>query len=318
MITVVHIYHKGDSFAANYAMMLCKAIGERAITHVTDSPAELKEMCKTISPDIIHQHGRVDYELPKDRHTRRVLTPHGASFSSFSDFYAIMARSKMEARAIDSPRTEILLNPIITKAVSFDEIANYVLHIYQKVMDSNVLELMSDDTFMALRMLLKAGICGDRKWLGNLKVPDKIDSRQLHIYAYYENVEDIMQRGAEILGVSLPHAHVNMNTAYLPSGYQRPDAMEEPFVTTVLESVADNNLNLRLLVDLYRALRDEKLDEEELMNKLAEEKRDKLLMSLLQVMKEQLLTDEGFMPSIPVDNQETQRLRNLLSNHLKI
>lgn len=318
MIKVIHICHSNDSFAANYANRLCKSFGERVHTRITDSPVELKEMCKTLMPDIIHQHGHVDYELPKGCHARKVLTPHGATFSSYNGFYAILARSKMEARAIDSPRTEIIRNPIITKTVDFDEIAEFILRIYQRVMDTNVLELMSDDTQQALRLLLKAGTTGDRRWLGDMQIPSSPDFRQLAIYAYYENVEEELQRGAEIMDIELPTMYVDMKTSYLPRDYHRPDKMDEPLVPTILESVADNNMNLRLLVDLDRALRDDNLDEEELMKKMAEQQRAGLLLSLLQVLKEQLLTEEGFLPGTPIDNRETQRLRNLLSSHLKV
>lgn len=316
MITVIHIHHKEDSFAANYANMLCKAIGERVLTRITDSPVELKEMCKTMKPDIIHQHGVVDYEVPRHSHTRCILTPHGANITSFKDFYAVLTRSKMEARGYVGPQTEIIPNPIITKTAKFDETADDVLRVYQRVMDSNVWELMNDDTRLMLRLLLKAGICGDRRWLGDIKIPEDPNWRQLLIYAFYENVEEEVQRGAEILNIELPPVRVSMKTAYLPFEFQRPQKMEEPHVPAILESVIDNNVNMRLLVDLDKALRDNNLDEEELMKKLTEEKRDGLFMCLLQLLREQLLTEEGFLPATPIDNRETQRLRNLLSNHL--
>ena len=120
------------------------------------------------------------------------------------------------------------------------------------------------------------------------------------------------------MDIELPTMYVDMKTSYLPHDYHRPDKMDEPLVPTILESVADNNMNLRLLVDLDRALRDDNLDEEELMKKMAEQQRAGLLLSLLQVLKEQLLTEEGFLPGTPIDNRETQRLRNLLSSHLKV
>ena len=38
----------------------------------------------------------------------------------------------------------------------------------------------------------------------------------------------------------------------------------------------------------------------------------------MQVLSEQVLLDEGYMPLDPIDDKQTEHLRKLLTNHLKI
>jgi hypothetical protein len=38
----------------------------------------------------------------------------------------------------------------------------------------------------------------------------------------------------------------------------------------------------------------------------------------MQVLSEQTLQEEGFMPLAPLDDRGTQQIRNAITNHLKI
>lgn len=318
MISVVHIYPKTNSMIANYVSMLTKAMGNHVDNRITDDPGALKEICLTQSPDIIHQHGHVNYALPKGIQARKVVTLHGEKPTNLQDSYVVIARSQMEFDSCDAPRLELLRNPIITKTVTFDGIAEKMVSIYQKVMQTNVLPLMSDDTRKALHLLLKAGVCGDSRWLEDKTIPSTIEWDKLHIVAFFEHVDMLVSRGAKIMGIDMPASTVRMSTSYLPAHYKIPEETSDIQVIPLLEKIAKGDICLLRMAEMYMALTDPNLDEEELLIKLEQKKQIPLMQSILQILKETFYLTEGFMPCMPIDNHETQRIRNRLTNHLAL
>lgn len=315
MMQVIHIYPKDNSMIANYVNMLCKAVGNRIDMRTADQAKTLKDMCLAQEPDIIHVHGEAEVALPAHCRARLVITPHGQPLYHQS-YYAVIARSKMEAQKLNTSRMEIVRNPIITKTTSFDKTADALLQIYKKVMDSDVLAFMDDDTKAALRTLLTAAVYRDRRWTD--KMPANPDWRKLSIYAYYEQVDDYVSQGARILDITLPEPAVGQQTSYLPDSYKRIDEINHFEVLPILEKIRGGELTLRRLVELNIALLQDDLDEEKLLQVLAEKKYISVFSSLLQLLTEQVCLPEGFQPCAPTNNRDTQHLRTLLTNHLKL
>lgn len=317
MISVVHIYSKDDSMTANYVSMLTKAIAHRVDSYIADDATSLKEIIKKHHPDIIHQHGEVTYSMPEN--ARRILTTHGSTaYRDNMAYYVIIARSRMEANTIDKPRTEILRNPIITKTATFEETANRMVDIYRKVMDSDVLPLMDDDTITAMKLMLRAAIFGDRRWVADQTMSATIDWRKLMIYTYYEQVDDYLRQGAQIMGLEVPPYEVQAKTAYLPDTYHRLSNDIDCSVMKLLERIQKGEVTMLRLVQLCIALLQEDLDEEKLLQELDSGKFIPLFTSVLQILKEQFLLSEGFWPCMPADNHLTRHLRTQLTNHLKL
>lgn len=313
MINIVHVYTKNDSMIANYVSMLSKAMKETADIRSTDDLMTFKQICTESKPDIVHLHGNI--RVPQGNY-RLVLTPHGKTVDN-GNYYVVIARSKMEASRTDFPRVEIVRNPILTKTTNIDETARNMLRIYQKVMDTNVLQLMNGDTRQALRVLLKAGICGDRQWVEKQPMPEP-DWRLLSIYAYFEQVSPIVRRGANVLGIDMPDISVSRSTSYLPKSYRPLTEKPDSNVIGLLHDIQSERLTLLRLTEIDELLRREDMDEEKLLIELEEENLKPLFGCLLQILSEQTLFDEGFMPCAPVDNQETQRLRTQLASHMNL
>ena len=142
--------------------------------------------------------------------------------------------------------------------------------------------------------------------------------RLLTIYAYFEQVSPIVRRGAQVLGVAMPDVSVSQSTSYLPKDYRPLKEKPDSTVIELLRDVQAGQLTLLRLTEIDEALRREDMDEEKLLIELEEENLKTLFSCLLQILSEQTLLDEGFMPCPPVDNQETQRLRIQLSRHMEL
>ena len=298
---------------ANYINKLMAAMDGYVLSRQTDEMATFRQMCKDERPDIVHVHAMSSFPAEG---IRMIITPHGRQVD-VNHAYVAIARSQMEARRINAPRIEIVRNPILTKTTTIDETARKLLRIYQKVMDSNVLELMNDETRKALPVLLKAGICGDRRWVENLKIGSP-NWRQLAIYTYYEQVYHIMEHGAQVMSIDFPVSTVTDTTSYLPKSYKLIPEMSDSTVLQLLDSIHSGEVTMLRLTELDAALRMDDLDEEKLLKEIGESGYKQLFSSLLQILSEQTLLDEGFMPCTPIDNQDTARLRSNLKKHLSV
>ena len=319
--SVLHIYPKNDSLIANYVNMLAGAMGQSVSSMSADNLQEAKHYLKEHQPDIVHQHGLVEWAAQlKMGHSRRILTPHGQTVDG-RNAYVVVARSDIEAGMLgDNPRVETLRNPLITKTIRPEEAAERMSRIYQKVMDSDVLPFLSDDSRHALSLLLKVALCGDPRWVGDEKLPADVQWRQLYIYTSHEGVSALLDRGLNLMGLQIP-PHTTP-VSYLPEGYQRPVSRTKAGITELVKEMKrqmqGGRLELMLLCDLHQALRRPSLNEERLLRELEDEKLTGLFASALQLLKEQMLLDEGFMPCPPVDNRTTAQLRTSLTNHMKI
>ena len=308
-------------------------------------------------PDIVHVHGCWKYQVVKSalkayrEGARLVFSPHGGlepwilnerrmteklsktllwQRRLAEHAYVVIAHSTIESDNLGelawNPRVETIRNAVVTNSITEEAMARQTLGIYRKVMDSNTLELMSDDSRSLMAMMLKAAITGDRRWV-TLAHPDSLELisrsmpdnewRNLLIYAEHENVRQLIVRGADLLGMRMPAIDPGRIKSYLPTGYQQPQTK----ATQVVEIVEEMNRSLPTLyhlVALDKALRSGGVDDDKLIACMEEKGMQKYFSRILQLLKEQTLLDDGFLPCAPLDDKQTQSLRNLLYNHLKI
>ena len=237
--------------------------------------------------------------------------------------YVIIAQGSMEAKSLKllgwNPRIETIRNAVITNSITPEAMAQQTKEVYRKVMDSNTLELMSDDSRQLLVLLLKAGITGDRRWITNAQPPSipEDEWRRLLIYADHENVRTVIDKGIRILDLHAPYIDLAHVKSYLPTGYQLPKPAAHDILSLVGE-IIHGALTLRHLVELDRLLRRPDVNDERINNVLDERRQLKYYRRLLQLLTEQTALDEGFLTADPLDDKQTQRMRNLLKKHLRI
>ena len=305
---------------------------------------------ETVStPDVVHVHGCWDYKIAHEAlkahrlGARIVLTPHGGlepwvisdrrqsgkpsttlawQRRLVEHSYVVIAQGSMEAAALDrlgwNPRIETVRNAVVTNTITPEAMALHTQEVYRKVMDSNTLELMTDDSKRMLRMLLKAGITGDRRWVTE-QASDVSEQqwRYLLVYADHENVRTVVDSGARLLGISHPYIETDKIKSYLPTDYSKPKP-EAHDVAGLVSEIHSRKPTLRHLVELDRALRKNTVQEDRVVDALDENHLLKYFRRLLCVMSEQTGLDEGFMPARPIDDQQTQAIRKQLQNHLRI
>lgn len=344
---ILHVYDENDTQAAHYVAVLTKAMqqlsaiaddgngnalaAEATVTmRVATNAKSFDEQCKEQRPDIVHLHAMAPFTLPAGH--RLVLTPHGRPIAAFVEAYAIVARSPLEYNSLKETflRVETVRNPLITRTTTDKECARQMLTIYQRVMDSYVLELMNEPTRQLMAQALAAAIGGDRRWafattaenndIGLLE--SQTDFRKLYIYTELEGVADELDEGLRILGTNAPQRIPVVS--YLPTDYRKPEklvnASDDPTLQamSVLSDVQRHGPSLLRLTEMARVLRNDQLDEGALMKQVDEQELAPLLASLLQLLSEQVLLTEGFMPCAPADTRQTAQLRIQLATRQKI
>lgn len=267
--------------------------------------------------------------------------------------YALIAHGKMETQALQTlawnPRIETINNAVISNTITPEAMARQTANIYQKVMDSNTIEHMDEPVCRLMSILLKAGITGDRRWVEASPVPsqggemaahpysDTITPpfegsaeawRHLLLYADHENIRNVIDKGIHVMGMEVPDIHLPQSThpspitthqipAYFPTNYRKP-SLSTTDAVEIAEDAQHHQLTMYHLVALAHALRRPDADDERIAEALAGKRLTRYFQRLLQILQEQLLQEEGFLPLPPIDDRKTQQLRRELANHLKI
>lgn len=300
-------------------------------------------------PDIVHVHGCWDSQVVKRalqahrQGARIVFTPHGGlepwiiaerrlSEKLYKTLlwqrrlveysYVVIAQGTMEAEALKqlgwNPRIEIIRNAVITNSITPEAMAQQTKEVYNKVMDSNTIELMSDDSRRLITMLLKAGITGDKRWVATQPpVVDETEWRRILIYADHENIRTTLDVGSHIMNVHHDYIETSSIKSYLPTDYKKPKVSAYD-VAGIVNEMHRSKITMRHFVELDRALRKPEVDDEWLIDTFDEGHLLKFFRRLLQVLTEVTAIDEGFMPVAPLNDKGTQKLKNNLYNHLTI
>ena len=356
---VLHVYPKSDSLIERHVTLLAEGMRQSAEVKVADSAVTFKRLFREMEPDIVHCHGCWQFFLARAasyaiRHEARVvLTPHGQlepwvikhqsvqenisktllwQRRTVERAYAVILLGKLEYdnfRKLGwNQRTEEIHNAVITNAITQAEMCTQTFAIYQKVMDSNTLEQMDEESLRALAIIIKVGIMGDRRWVKDNHIDDAhIDWRRLFIYAEHEHISNYVDYGISTLGLSTPSIDVSRIAAYFPDHYECPktlkevvgdyDGNETDYLVRIIRQINKQPLLLHL-IELTRELYRDNVNDELLIEKLEDKNLLTYAARLMQVLSEQTLLDEGYMPLDPKDDRQTEHIRRMLTNHLKI
>ena len=248
--------------------------------------------------------------------------------------YAIITLGRLEQKNFLklkwNQRVEVIHNAVTTNTISPMEMCSQTFAIYQKVIDSNTLEQMDDTTAEALATIIKASITGDRRWCKNLDAiahPQDIDWRRLMIYASHENISNYVDYGINILSLPTPGIDTSHIASYYPDSYMIPRPIkdvvgdyqgnETDYILKMITQLHRQPLLLHM-IELTRELMRDTVNDDQLYEALEEKSLKGFAASLMQVLSEETDLDEGYMPLLPLENRQTNKIRKLLTNHLKI
>ena len=350
---VLYLYPKSDPIISQHASLLTDGLRQSAEIRTADSVSTLRKAIQEQMPDIIHCHGCPSVTAARtvfsalNRGARLVLTLHGqlepwaddhqhniATVYWQKEFvrraYAVILLGRLErinfVKMGLNSRIEEIHNAVTTNTISPQDMSTATFAVYQKVLDSNTLALMDESTHHMLRVLIKVGIMGDRRWAPVLP-SGIIGWRQLLLYAEHENIRNYVDYGISLLGCNVPAIDTSRIAAYFPDGYTPPRPVHEivgdyqgketDYLLRIITQIRQQPLLLHL-VELTRELYRDTVDDNRLSEVLEEKGLTAYARSLMQVLSKLTGLDEGYMPLQPADNKLTRQIRQQLTNHLNI
>lgn len=353
---VLHVYPESEQFIQRHVMMLVEGLRQSAEVYTAGNSTSARQQLKQREPDIVHVHGCNQFFLLRTLRSaekagiRTVVTLHGQlepwvsqqqkaqdkasrwlmQKECITRAYAVITLGRLERTNFESlgwnRRIEEIHNAVITNAITPMEMSALTFAVYQKVIDSNTLEQMDDESRHMLAVILKAGITGDSRWVSDIPKTSP-DWRRLLIYAEQENIRNYADYGINILGLYTPMLDTGRISAYFPDNYLRPRPLKEiigdyqgdenKYIYQMIRQIEKQPLLLHL-IELTRELYRDNVDDDKLADMLEENNLKGFASRLMQILSEQVLLDEGYMPLQPIDDKQTENLRKLLTNHLKI
>lgn len=348
-----------------YVKTLSENMGKDAENESVTNVKEALQSLRDRHYDLLHIHGCWQYAANRVARralrlaTRLVVTPHGQlepwimkqgywkeklpkrllfQRSLIQQAYAVIVQGKMEEECLRklgwNHRTVIIRNSLITNTITPQEMAEKQWQVYRKIMDSNTWELMTDSTKITLRQLLKVGITGDERWLGEsyVTISDHNQWRMLYLHVHHEQVVETVRRGLRVLHMDAPDFDIQQMPCFMPDGYEPSKTIEEAigmqYATEndrlmatfrhLRRLVMHKRLTLSHLVELDRELRNHDTAEDQLCDALKERHLYTFVQRIMQLAYDLTGLDEGHMPMPPLDDRLTRRMRKHIDNHLKI
>ena len=348
-----------------YVKTLSENMGKDAENESVTNVKEALQSLRDRHYDLLHIHGCWQYAANRVARralrlgTRVVVTPHGQlepwimkqgywkeklpkqllfQRSLIQQAYAVIVQGKMEEECLRklgwNHRTVIIRNSLITNTITPQEMAEKQWQVYRKIMDSNTWELMTDSTKITLRQLLKVGITGDERWLGEsyVTISDHNQWRMLYLHVHHEQVVETVRRGLRVLHMDAPDFDIQQMPCFMPDGYEPSKTIEEAigmqYATEndrlmatfrhLRRLVMHKRLTLSHLVELDRELRNHDTAEDQLCDALKERHLYTFVQRIMQLAYDLTGLDEGHMPMPPLDDRLTHRMRKHIDNHLKI
>lgn len=262
---------------------------------------------------------------------------------------AINVCGKLEEKTFEqlafNKRVCLIKNPILTSQTTFDEVAACFKNLYQKVIDSNVRLLLSEQVQKVIFMLLQFSVdlqsfnyrSNENALRCELDKLSPNDWRKIFIYAEDENVSEIIREALDKLDYQYPQTDVSKidrfdaQTGYI-AGQLRNDTLlsrnlllrnkvKEVFATrgkteqgvclqmlNLRYEISRNIVPLRHFVDLYATMRFTDMDEDMIKDMTKELDMEDFAQSLTAVMADLLGLTEGFMAVNPANGKRAKQL----------
>ena len=365
---ILHFYPAEDLMIGQHVAMLQKGMGLEAENHLATNVDDARTLLQGSHYDILHLHGcwrnasRSIVNLALQKGGRLIVTPHGQlepwvqeenywkeklpkrvlyQQTIICQAYAIIIQGNMEQECMEhlawNKRLVTIRNSVITNSISNTDMARQTFSLYQKVMDTNTLELLSPEMRQHLRIIIMAGITGDIRWLPKSDISaipsaQSIPWRELLLYAHHEQITDTILRGLRIMNIEFPDIDIEHIDHFWPEDYQ-----EVPLIGTTIGNqfasenerllasfrvirklISNGQFSIKHLIELDRELRQHQCEEEELGETLKERQLWKLARRTMQLMSDRTGLTEGFMPVKPLNDYKTRALRKQTDNHLKL
>ncbi len=364
MIKVLHFFPKDNRMVAQYVETLCNAMGSYADTHTS---CELNDFINKLCdkrPDIVHLHGCwrtanwVAVHKATAHGARIVLSPHGGlepwvikqNYWSrklpqmalyqrriVEQAAAVIVMGRMERQCLErlnfTQRVETILNSLITVALTDEQMAAAVHAVYRKVLDSKVWPLMEENTKVAAKTLVKAGITGDSRWIDNdgavaVHGLTNDERRKIVLYAYQEGISSTVNHGFAAMETPSPdvdpatvpqYTYVTDNkSSIIPQEDGDINAKTVAALRNAHRLDRAGKLTIKHIVELDMLLRSGEIDETNLAETLQEKHLLPFANRIMAVMNRITGFDEGMMPVDMNDGRGAKSIIKRITKSLEI
>lgn len=360
---ILHFYSKTDTAISQYFNMLVSNTGLEVENHQATTSEEAKQLLRTIQFDILHVYGcwnNAQFTIVRKalkQGARLVVTPYGQlepwvqqqhfwkeklpkriayQQSVIEQAYAVIVQGNMELECMTklgwNKRCVIIRNALITNSITPREMARQTFGLYQRIIDSNPLQLMNDNTRKFVKRLITIGITGDERWVKDEEGSMLGDWRQILCYAHQEQIMPTIQRAVRTLNLMVPDIDASQIPYFLPDDYVETPSIQQvignQFVSendrliatfkVVKKLMANHQLSIKHLVELDIELREHSCEEAQLAEQLQERGLAKMAARIMQLMNNFTGLTEGFMPIPPLNDQITKNWNKQINNHLTI
>lgn len=362
---ILHYCHKSDKDESLYIDTLSSAMCGEAENMACKNFLAFRKTLKTWKPDIVHLHGcwhlsiALACRAALKNGARVVVSPHGKlepwvlKQKRFTEklpktilyqrrcigkAYAIITFGRMEAGFLKelgyNPRIEVVLNSIVTNSISSAEMAAEVFAIYRKVMDSDITSLMQENTKLALRAIVKAGLSGDPQWLDAeeseaIKEIAPLEWHKISVFSCQEDINQTIEKGiavTQLSGLAPLYTSICSYDPPLPDDLpalfgKATQDNEGSFIAALKLSkklLHAKSLRMRHLIELSDNLRHTDYNEGLLAKKLTDSKLAKFASQLMYALSATTGLEEGFMPLPAKGGWKAKKIIKRIIKHTKI
>ena len=309
-----------------------------------------------IMPDIVHVHGCWSYSaarilrLSESRGFRTLLSPHGQlepwiikqnffkekipkmlayQWRTVKSAFAIQVMGDIEYENIKSlkwnKRIVTVKSSLITSAITDKKMAEEMVSLYRKILDTKVYCLMNVQTKESFYKLLHAGLTGER--INKFPQIDYYSWRQMMIFANNEGILNMFQKGCALQPYAYPEIDVNAISTFCDKRseeqqhYNDITSIEEQIykkIKLLYKGVFRYHLSTKYLCELANMMRNNDYNEATLANMLRRGKMLKFTGRIEQILNEITGLEEGFMPVTSVNDILTYKIKKIYIRNLTI
>lgn len=250
-------------------------------------------------------------------------------------------------------RIDVVADSLLDSRLDDDSMAQQTLDFYRKVLDTRYQLAMTAMEKDGLHSLLHAGLAQETTHnllpsdqLLNLRSMNPEQWRRIMLYADDEGIRDILDNGITVLQLHAP----NIDTAAIPRypllSSKETEPVDKEKLTgnqpLIRQRLSDNlkqdetlireivtmmantrqverrdRLSLRLLADLYTAIKYNDYDEDRLAELLRRMRIYRYSRRIIQLLADKIHLKEGFMPFPPLNDRRTKGItrRNFTQRH---
>lgn len=285
------------------------------------------------------------WEMAQHRKSMRFNKQHQLTSKASAVHVCGKLEQETFTRLAWNKRQELIKNPVLTSQISFEETAQQLINLYQKILDSNARLLLNETAQQMIGALLQLGVNKNvllkhehiAKLQQTFETLTDNDWRQIFIYADEERITIPLTEGIRRLQKDAPEVNTDSINRFesdieYPSGDLKADALLSKNLllrNKVKDAFANRgsdertlcllilNLNHELsrhkapllhLVNLYEYIRFSNLDEDMVKNMVSDLGLNDFAGRLMSVMQNFLGLTEGFMPFNLVNDKNVKLL----------